>query len=82
MFRNYSVKVNFKANNSLTVNFTSSAKYDLQQEGKFINTNGFALPANYSFTRKAAYQYGWDWGPRVLTVGIWRPVNIVIYDDA
>ena len=32
----------------------------------------FNLPANYSFTRKAAYQYGWDWGPRILTVGIWK----------
>jgi len=26
------------------------------------------------FTRKAAYHYGWDWGPRYLTSGIWRPV--------
>jgi beta-galactosidase/beta-glucuronidase len=39
------------------------------------------LPANYSFTRKAAYQYGWDWGPRVLSVGIWKDVNVVVYND-
>ncbi len=26
------------------------------------------------FTRKAPYQYGWDWGPRLLTSGIWRPI--------
>jgi len=42
---------------------------------------GIHLPANYSFTRKAAYQYGWDWGPRVLSVGIWKEVNILIYND-
>ena len=42
---------------------------------------GFSLPANYSFTRKASYQYGWDWGPRILTVGIWKNVTVLIYND-
>lgn len=27
-------------------------------------------------TRKAAYHYGWDWGPRLVTSGIWRPVYL------
>lgn len=40
------------------------------------------MPQNYSFTRKASYQYGWDWGPRILTVGIWKDVNILIYNDS
>ncbi len=26
--------------------------------------------------RKAQYGYGWDWGPRLPTVGIWRDVRI------
>lgn len=26
--------------------------------------------------RKAQYGYGWDWGPRLPTVGIWRPVEL------
>lgn len=26
------------------------------------------------FIRKAGYHYGWDWGPRFVTSGIWRPV--------
>jgi beta-mannosidase len=30
--------------------------------------------ANY--VRKAAYQYGWDWGPRVVTEGIWQDVKL------
>ncbi len=26
--------------------------------------------------RKAAYQFGWDFGPKLITTGIWRPVYI------
>ena len=33
------------------------------------------------FTRKAAYHYGWDWGPRLVTSGIWRPVRLISWDD-
>ncbi|WP_299557439.1 glycoside hydrolase family 2 protein [Seonamhaeicola sp.] len=28
------------------------------------------------FTRKASYHYGWDWAPRLVTMGIWRPVYL------
>ena len=34
------------------------------------------------FARKAGYHYGWDWGPRLVTSGIWRPVFIEAWDDA
>jgi beta-mannosidase len=34
--------------------------------------------ANY--VRKAAYQYGWDWGPRLVTEGIWQPVRLEGWD--
>ena len=33
-------------------------------------------------TRKAGYHYGWDWGPRLVTSGIWRPVYLKGWDDA
>lgn len=33
-------------------------------------------------TRKAPYQYGWDWGPRFVTSGIWRPVYLEAWDNA
>jgi beta-mannosidase len=32
------------------------------------------------FTRKAPYHYGWDWGPRFVTSGIWRPVSLQAWD--
>ena len=34
------------------------------------------------FTRKAQYHYGWDWGPRLVTSGIWRPVTLQFWSGA
>jgi beta-mannosidase len=28
------------------------------------------------YMRKAPYQFGWDWGPRFVTSGVWRPVHL------
>ncbi|HEY5090642.1 MAG TPA: glycoside hydrolase family 2 protein, partial [Polyangia bacterium] len=32
--------------------------------------------------RKAPYHFGWDWGPRFVTSGIWRPIAIESWDGA
>ena len=49
---------------------------------------GYKLPAANDqakemvsmLTRKAPYHYGWDWGPRFVTAGIWRPVTLEAWD--
>ena len=33
-------------------------------------------------TRKAPFHYGWDWGPRVIPSGIWRPVTLTFSNSA
>ncbi len=33
-----------------------------------------------TYLRKSAYEYGWDWGPRFVTSGIWKPVQIEAWD--
>lgn len=44
--------------------------------------NGGLLDRRLSpFIRKAGYHYGWDWGPRLVTSGIWRPVVFTAWDD-
>jgi beta-mannosidase len=50
---------------------------------------GYELPASNDqgektspYTRKAPYQYGWDWGPRFVTSGVWRPVRLEAWDGA
>lgn len=34
-----------------------------------------------NFVRKPGYHYGWDWGPRYVTAGIWRPVRLDSWND-
>lgn len=34
------------------------------------------------FLRKALYHFGWDWGPRLVSSGIWRPVSLISWDTA
>lgn len=34
------------------------------------------------FVRKAAFQFGWDFAPRLLTVGIWKPVYLELVQKA
>ncbi|HEX8189185.1 MAG TPA: glycoside hydrolase family 2 TIM barrel-domain containing protein, partial [Pyrinomonadaceae bacterium] len=50
---------------------------------------GYELPASNDqgektspHTRKAPYQYGWDWGPRFVTCGVWKPARLEAWDDA
>lgn len=33
------------------------------------------------YSRKAGFHYGWDWGPRLITCGIWRPVRLEAWSD-
>ncbi|KAE9364941.1 glycoside hydrolase family 2 protein [Stipitochalara longipes BDJ] len=30
--------------------------------------------------RKAQYHYGWDWGPKLMTCGPWKPVYLELYN--
>jgi len=36
--------------------------------------------ADKTYVRKAAYEYGWDWGPRFVTSGIWKAVRLEAWD--
>ena len=38
--------------------------------------------ADKTYIRKAAYEYGWDWGPTFVTSGIWRPASLSLWDNA
>ena len=67
-----------KEGNILVIKFKSPAKYDKEQ----ASTLPYQLPDERAFSRKAPYQYGWDWGPRFVTSGIWRPVHLIGWNKA
>jgi beta-mannosidase len=54
-----------------------NAPYDLQPLAK--NHQGGRRAAMYS--RKAQFHFGWDWGPRFVTCGVWKPVVIEAWDS-
>lgn len=72
--------------NRLQVYFHSPIKQALPQ----WETDGFEYPADNDhsktrvsiYSRKAPYSYGWDWGIRLATSGIWRPVTLNLYNVA
>lgn len=39
------------------------------------------MPFVYAHTRKACYQYSWDWAPYLNTLGIWKSVSLRVYDQ-
>ncbi|MDG1218640.1 MAG: glycoside hydrolase family 2 protein, partial [Flavobacteriaceae bacterium] len=56
---------------SLGYDISSFNANDLAEIGKVEGNKRVSV-----FTRKAPYHYGWDWGPRLVTSGIWQPINI------
>ena len=54
---------------SLGYDISSFNANDLAEIGKVEGNKRVSV-----FTRKAPYHYGWDWGPRLVTSGIWQPI--------
>jgi beta-mannosidase len=67
-----------KGENRLTVLFHSAP----QQEKLAAKKLPYALPGGEKvFSRKAQYQYGWDWGPAMITAGIWKKIGIRMWNE-
>jgi len=53
------------------------------KEVKAATLLDYELPeAPRVFTRKPQFQYGWDWGPTIKTMGIWRDVKLASFSEA
>ena len=77
-FRNYKIPVKklISSRNTLAVHFAPTQIIEESEKNKL----DYTLPeGNRVFTRKAQFQYGWDWGPKLNTMGIWKDVSPVSY---
>lgn len=67
--------------NELRIVFASPYAYAEAQRDRLG-----ALPAAYTepyaFIRKMACNFGWDWGPTLVTAGIWRSIGLHAWSDA
>ncbi|HNE44678.1 MAG TPA: hypothetical protein PLM27_00795 [Chitinophagales bacterium] len=80
MFRAYKVPVKTllkSGDNLLFIHFYSPVKRANEVGEQFT----VPLPSDERvYIRKAQYQFGWDWGPRLVTSGIWQPITLVFND--
>jgi len=91
MFRTWTVEVKdqlIQGKNELEIVFQSPIKYNNQK----VENYPYKLPSGNetadiktkvsSFTRKAAYHFGWDFSPRFVTCGIWRPITLKTWNKS
>ena len=91
MFRSWQVDVKQTLNpgeNQLELYFHSPVKKSLpvkqQQDIPLPAIVEQAPPEKMisMLSRKAQYHFGWDWAPRMITCGIWRPVILQAWNQA
>lgn len=82
MFRTWEIPVKEylkQGTNLLQLKFKSA----VNEGTKLAKKIPFTMPESpRSFVRKAQYQFGWDWGPRLVTAGIWKDVKLEFWRNA
>jgi beta-mannosidase len=67
--------------NSLDVTFTSAYTH-AESVRDALGDLPNAYPQPFNFIRKMACNFGWDWGPTLVTAGIWRPIGLHAWHTA
>ncbi len=67
------IKEHAKKINEIRIEFSNTDSVETTKE----KNNSHKLPEGKRiYTRKAQFQYGWDWGPKLNTSGIWKVVKL------
>lgn len=82
MFRKWEIPVKQylkTGKNTVQIKFSSAVNTGKELAKKVP----FTMPESpRSFVRKAQYQFGWDWAPRLVTAGIWKNVQLEFWNNA
>ena len=86
MFRRYEWEVqsflNAKGTNEITISFDSPVKYTAEKQAiRPLPGVSQAIPGG-PYLRKAPCQFGWDWGPQLPPIGIWKDIRLEGYARA
>ncbi|MFD5161722.1 glycoside hydrolase family 2 protein [Streptomyces hawaiiensis] len=65
----------------LSVRFVSAYAEAEAVRGR-VGERPAAYAEPYQYLRKMACSFGWDWGPTLVTAGIWRPVRLEHWSTA
>lgn len=67
--------------NALLIRFTSAYRYAERLRDR-LGDRPNSYPEPFNFIRKMACNFGWDWGPRLVTAGIWQPIGLHAWHTA
>ncbi|WFE34134.1 glycoside hydrolase family 2 protein [Micromonospora sp. WMMD975] len=67
--------------NTLAVRFDSPYRYAEAHRDR-LGDRPNAYPEPFHFIRKTACNFGWDWGPTVVTAGIWQQIGLHAWSTA
>ncbi len=71
--------------NDIEIRFDSALRYgQAKLAERYIHswsTEDHKLPGG-NYVRKAQCHFGWDWGPQLVTCGIWRDIELAAWDTA
>lgn len=69
--------------NTLVIHFKSAVKVGHERREAYFKDQSLPIDterfSERPFVRKAQYMSGWDWGPRLVSAGVWKPVKLVEY---
>ncbi|QUQ65683.1 glycoside hydrolase family 2 protein [Kutzneria sp. CA-103260] len=81
MHRSYRYNVTDLVGQPLDVRFTS-AYVEADRLRTLLGDRPNSYPEPFNFIRKMACNFGWDWGPTLVTAGIWREVRLEHWSTA
>ncbi|MER6755851.1 glycoside hydrolase family 2 protein [Micromonospora echinofusca] len=67
--------------NTIAVRFDSAYRYAEAQRDR-LGDRPNAYPEPFPFIRKMACNFGWDWGPTLVTAGIWQEIGLHAWSTA
>jgi beta-mannosidase len=87
MFRTYEFDVKpilKRGRNTIEIRFDATIPYinKLDAERHLPSWKGPHDVKGGNWVRKEQCNFGWDWGPCLVTCGIWRPIRLIAYDAA